>query len=100
MVRAIDLTGEVCGDLTVTGRADSDKYGRTRWNCRCSCGASLIVSSNNLRTGNTKSCGCRKRRVLAAGVNRSHGMTGTQTHISWQQMSERCGNSKDKKFRD
>lgn len=100
MVRAIDLTGKVFGDLTVTGRADSDKYGRTRWNCRCICGTSLIVSSNNLRTGNTKSCGCRKRRVLAAGANRSHGMTGTPAHRSWLKMIERCENPKYKRFGD
>lgn len=30
----------------------------TTWLCKCDCGNELVVSTNNLRSGNTKSCGC------------------------------------------
>ena len=28
------------------------------WLCKCQCGNELIVSASNLKSGNTKSCGC------------------------------------------
>ena len=34
-----------------------------RWKCRCECGKICIVSSNNLKRKNTKSCGCLSREV-------------------------------------
>lgn len=46
-----------------TGRREN---GKTFWDCRCECGAVVTVLANNLRGGNTKSCGCLRRRVEAA----------------------------------
>lgn len=31
------------------------------WKCKCDCGNELVVSGNNLKGNNTKSCGCVKR---------------------------------------
>ena len=30
------------------------------WNCKCSCGASVVVHGQSLRSGNANSCGCIK----------------------------------------
>lgn len=46
--------------LVVVSRAPS-KSGLARWNCRCSCGKSLVVAGTHLRSGRTKSCGCLRR---------------------------------------
>lgn len=56
---AEDLTGQVFGKLTVLSKAENVN-GRTSWNCQCSCGKKKIVSSRNLKSGKTRSCGCLK----------------------------------------
>ncbi len=48
------------GLLQPLENAGKDKYKRPLWLCLCECGNEVIVSQNNLRTGNTKSCGCKK----------------------------------------
>ena len=55
---AIDLTGQVFDRLTVIKRVENANDGHARWLCQCSCGNTTIVSSNVLKKGNTKSCGC------------------------------------------
>lgn len=57
-----DLVGQTFNRLTVEGRdADYVKPSGAklpRWICRCSCGRTSAVLGINLRSGNTKSCGC------------------------------------------
>lgn len=53
----LDLTGKVFGQWTVLSLADSDKTGRKRWLCRCSCGTERVVSGYNLDSGKSVSCG-------------------------------------------
>jgi 5-methylcytosine-specific restriction endonuclease McrA len=36
------------------------KTGKAMWTCRCHCGKEFVTRANNLRNGNTKSCGCSK----------------------------------------
>ena len=58
-MRLIDLTGHQYGRLTVLRRADHNSTtNHTRWLCRCICGTEKIVGQSELRSGNTKSCGC------------------------------------------
>lgn len=57
---SIDLVGHTYGDLTVLERVEQDRLGRWKWLCECRCGSRVIAASNNLRTGNTKSCGCMR----------------------------------------
>jgi hypothetical protein len=54
--RAIDLTGQLFGALTVTGRGG--KIGtNAAWECLCACGRVTIARSDNLRRGMTRTCG-------------------------------------------
>lgn len=51
--------------------ADSDKTGRKRWLCRCSCGTERIVIGHNLISGKSVSCGhtrLGKRRKDLTGM--------------------------------
>jgi len=50
--------GNKYGRLTVIERAGQTKQEEAAWLCRCQCGKELVVSGQNLRSGNTKSCGC------------------------------------------
>ena len=58
--QAEDLTGKRFGELTVLRRGDNDGQGRVRWLCRCSCGNELLVQAVQLKSGKTRSCGCKK----------------------------------------
>lgn len=58
MTRAIDRIGEVYGHLTVTEFSHRDSWRTAHWRCACACGETSVVSINNLRSGNTRSCGC------------------------------------------
>lgn len=46
--------------LVVTGQVE--KGDRRHWLCACDCGSTIVVRENNLKLGNTKSCGCLKKR--------------------------------------
>lgn len=62
--KADDLSGNIYGKLTVLSRAKNKICGdgtqKVMWNCKCSCGNTVVVAGINLKTGATKSCGCNK----------------------------------------
>lgn len=52
-----DLTGRKFGELTVIKKSDRmTKWRGTLWECECSCGGKVIVSSNALTSGNNTTC--------------------------------------------
>ena len=56
--RKIDLTGQRFGDLLVLEECGK-KRKEIAWKCICSCGKTTVVPGYYLRTGHTKSCGCK-----------------------------------------
>lgn len=93
----INLQGQRFSRLEVLGFKGREKL-HSHWFCRCDCGKVVIVSSNVLRRGTTKSCGClldESRRLRA-----THGMYGTPEYQSWNNMRSRCTNSKIPKYQD
>lgn len=58
----LDVTGQKFNHLTAIKVAGRDKYGRATWLFRCDCGKEVVLGLNNVRTGNTKSCGCLKHK--------------------------------------
>lgn len=63
MAKALDLTGQRFGRLTVIERAENNKHGNTMWLCQCDCGNTSIVCSANLKKS-TVSCGCKRQEFL------------------------------------
>lgn len=57
----IELSGQRFMHLTVLKYcARKSKNGSAHWICKCDCGRTLIVRSDNLRLGRTTKCGeCR-----------------------------------------
>jgi hypothetical protein len=55
----IDLTGQQFGRLTVIERAENSNHGHAQWRCVCRCGNETTAKGNNLRSGNSLSCGCK-----------------------------------------
>ena len=73
-----NLTGQIFDQLLVLGRAPSqfasNKYYTTYW-CICSCKEHPIIQvrGGNLTSGNTKSCGCKRRETMREiGKRSSH----------------------------
>jgi hypothetical protein len=54
----VDMTGKTINGIVVLDRVESSKSGKARWNCRCPCGNLFTALGDNLRSSNTKSCGC------------------------------------------
>lgn len=93
------MTGRKFGRLTVIGGPISRRLkNNTRrfWECLCDCGNKVQVSTDNLNTGNTKSCGCYKRER----IRKSRTIHGEATQEGeskeyriWKSAKVRCYNS-------
>ena len=64
MPNFIDLKNKKFGKLLVVGKGESRK-GHTYWICKCECGKTSTVATQNLRQGLTKSCGCFSAKLAA-----------------------------------
>jgi hypothetical protein len=84
---AKDLTGMKFDMLVVEGKDTQIHCGRYRWICRCDCGSVVRVAGFSLTSGNTKSCGCKKKTHPHA---LRHGMSDTRIHQIWVAMRKRC----------
>lgn len=89
-MRFIDLTGMKLERLTVLNRVEN-RCGRTTWLCICECGNEIEATSHELRSNDTKSCGClRLDRLRKSCVK--HGLCGSKFYKLWKSIKERCYN--------
>lgn len=99
----VDLTGIKFGRLTVEKEADSyvspSGSKKRRWECLCECGNIATVTSADLLSGHTVSCGCYQREMTSKASKR-HGMRHTKIYHTWLCMKDRCNNPKNKRFAD
>ena len=100
MPKELDITGQIFGRLTAIEKCvDKPKGKGAYWNCRCECGNVVVANVRDLRSGNTKSCGClRTDRVIE--VCTKHGMSKSRLHAVWRSMIQRCTNPNDRYFND
>ncbi|MDF3858100.1 hypothetical protein P3W70_07070 [Achromobacter denitrificans] len=87
-----NLAGQRFGILTAVQRVDG------KWQCTCDCGSVRLVLANNLKKGNSKSCGCVGRAKCArrmASLNRVHGDAGSKEHQIWAGIIKRCTRPSD-----
>jgi len=94
MGKALELTGQRFGCLTVCERGPRHPVrGSYSWVCQCSCGGKATVTSGNLKSGNTVSCGCIQSLIAAENARRrntTHSMTHSKAFKVWSMMRERC----------
>lgn len=76
--------------LEVSHKGNDRRY---YYKCICDCGNIVIVRSNSLTSGNTKSCGCAR-----FGINKKHGMKNTRIYRIWSNMKDRCLNPNNNAF--
>jgi len=63
--KTVNLKGLTVGRLVVLEQTDMrSSNGCVKWRCVCSCGEEVVVSSDRLSAGSTKSCGCLQRDIV------------------------------------
>ena len=95
-MKKVELVGMVIGRLTVIKEAGR-RNGKILWSCICSCGKNINAASGDLRSGNTKSCGCLRKEITAT-IRKKHGMCRTRTYATWSGMISRCENKNNEAY--
>lgn len=76
--------GDRFGDLEVICESiDNYKTYKKKFWCKCVCNNEVLVTYSNLTSGNTKTCGCSKRK---------HNMSYSRIYNIWHGMIQRCAN--------
>lgn len=102
---AVDMTGQVFGNLTVLKRAGRRKRLSggffSLWTCRCTCGATVVKLGMRLRQGRVKSCGINGHRSYGGIKGWRGGITTKHRseYSSWQHMRRRCLDLTSHKYR-
>lgn len=94
-----DITGQTFGRLTVINRTENRRSKKVQWKCLCECGGTTITGTHELRSGNTKSCGCFGKEQLDS-FRKTHEKFDTPEYDTWCHMKNRCYNPKDVGFKD
>lgn len=109
MSKAIDLTGQRFGRLTVLERASDyitpKGVRRVRWKCLCNCGNEYITKANSLLRNEAKSCGCLRSERSAESITSYNAIRMTHPSLKhgrtvnkkierlykvWSSMRSRC----------
>lgn len=98
-----DLTNKRFGRLIAIKEQGKSKDRHILWLCKCNCGNETIVSSSQLTTGKTQSCGClMKDRTsethIKHGGRRKH-YNSERLYIVWLSMRKRCNNINCKDYK-
>lgn len=102
MAKAAHLEGQRFSRLVAIERVPGPA-GQIYWRCSCDCGATVIATTNALRTKRRQSCGCLQREAarrngpLGSGMaNLKHGAKrgrrASPEYSVWQAMKNRCRN--------
>src|SRR5437899_3236677 len=52
--------GSIFGSWTVVKRVANNIHNQVMWECRCECGKIVSIVGSSLRSGHSRSCGCKK----------------------------------------
>ena len=89
------MEGQRFGRLVVVKNVEPDKYGASRYLCKCDCGGERVVGISKLKSGDTFSCGCAKTK---------HGGARRSGHeplfVIWTGMKRRCYNANDASYKN
>lgn len=90
----IDRTGLQYGQLNVLRFLGKQGYSKPRWECVCSCGTLCQVTSSNLATGHTTSCGCLHADMMRA--RRIYPKEHSAEYRIWRGLKQRAGSKQGK----
>lgn len=66
---------------------------------KCECGNLFNAKMKAVKNGNTKSCGCRFKKMME-DRNTIHGLSGTRIYKTWKDMKARCYNQNNKDYKN
>lgn len=89
---SLDISHQRFGRLKVLGFVGKQFTKRSAWLCECDCGTLHPVVADQLKSGNTSSCGCLEieNRIKHGNCSR---VKKTPEYTAWQNMIARCENS-------
>ncbi len=94
--------GDTFGRWEVIQGKGNNRRGLKTWLCRCECGTEKTVTSQSLKSGGSKSCGCLQREAVKKR-NTTHGCTAggrqTRAYRAWAAMIGRCCSEGNKYFK-
>jgi len=98
-----EQVGERFGRLVVVEEMEMKRRWQRRVLVRCDCGTEKGVRLTSLTSGNTKSCGCLQKELIALrGL--VHGHTArkviTSEYAAWRAMLQRCLNARHRAWRN
>ncbi len=93
----VDRTGHVYGRLTVV-RFSHKENRISFWHVVCSCGNKAVVRGKDMKSKNTRSCGCLSGESRKTA--KKHGKTYTRSYITWVNMKTRCLNLNNDRYKD
>ena len=103
-MKAVDLTGERFGIVTVLKRDLTKPKDRQYWVCRCDCGVVKTMRADVLKKP-VESCGCLRDEKIRVQLkdkkwrgNKTHGETETPLYKTWSRMKHRCSNKNHKYY--
>jgi hypothetical protein len=85
--------------LVVISNAGTNKHRALLWTCLCDCGNTVTVIGNNLRQGNSRSCGCLSVEQTKLRFTK-HGMSNTNIYRTWRHMHDRCYTENNEEFKN
>jgi hypothetical protein len=91
------ITGQIFGKLIAVKRVKTPGEREAKWICKCDCGGATKTRISNLKTGVTKSCGCRRTEILTE-LKTTHGGRKTRIYNIWNKMKRRCNDPKDRSY--
>lgn len=98
MYKFNDLTGMTFGRLKVIEQNGRTSDRHILWKCKCECGKFTNVSSRELRSGKTKSCGCLQKDKIRE-MRYRHGDRNSRLYSVWKTMKKRCENKNCKSYK-
>ena len=64
------MVGQCFGNLKVIEFTQRNESGKLMYKCKCSCGNEIEVIGQNLKNGNTKSCGCYRKQANSSRLTK------------------------------
>lgn len=82
MSKKQNLIGFKFGKLTVVEEVRGEKN-RLKWKCKCECGGETTTTSDKLKSGHTKSCGCLQKKRALENLSKKPDNTVDRTDIRY-----------------
>lgn len=101
MSKLINLIGQKFGRLTPVKQMGISKHKKSLWLCKCDCGNEIVVLSNSLRTGGSKSCGClNKELIFKRNWIHGHNIRNkiSKMYLKWREINKRCCDHNSKEY--